>query len=61
MSEEEKKAIDSLTHYVDNIETYNFEKTDGFKWVKIVLNLIQKQQKEIKDLKEKIKVERLGC
>ena len=51
MSEEEKKAIDNLKHYVNNIETYNFEKTDGFKWVKTALNLLENQQKELERYK----------
>jgi hypothetical protein len=52
MNEDEKEAVNGLKHYVDNIETYNFERTQGFQWVRIALNLIENQQQELNNLKE---------
>ena len=51
MSDEEKKAIDSITAWVD------FEESTGGKLTpfRIVLNLIKKLSKEIEELKEKNK------
>ena len=47
MTDEEKKAIDSITAWVD------FEESTGGKLApfRIVLNLIEKQSKEIEELK----------
>ena len=54
MSDEEKKAIEDLKEVID---LYNDEclitTEDDFKSIKILLNLIEKQSKEIEELKEK--------
>lgn len=52
MSEEEKKAIDNLKSYLDDIYlTFNGTiTTETAAAYKVVLNLIDKQQKEIKEL-----------
>ena len=66
MSEEEKKAIDdlfALTHINGYIDLYTQKEAkihtlDLSKWqngVKVLLNLLEKQQKEIEELKEKNK------
>ena len=58
MSEEEKKAIDKLKSIVkvNNVFLYNVENQtinqEEIKAIEIVLNLIEKQQKEIEELKE---------
>jgi hypothetical protein len=59
MSEEEKQAMKELKHY-GNITSYYKEReyTDIQieKYINIVLNLIDKQQKEIEKLKDKIRM-----
>lgn len=59
MSEEEKKAIDAMTR---KMKLHEEKPTTIFTWltleehyVRILLNLIEKQQKEIEGLKEKNK------
>ncbi len=54
MSEEEKKALAYLKFYLSDIESEYFDKdfVISKKDLKIVLNLIEKQQKEIIDLKQ---------
>ncbi len=54
MTVEEKEAIEKLEYYVENIEIHNFEKTEGFKYIKTALNLIQKQGKIIDKMAEKL-------
>ena len=55
MSNEEKKAIERLIIYKDKIkdELYPIIDFEEEKAIGIVLNLIEKQQKEIEELKEK--------
>jgi hypothetical protein len=48
MSEEEKKAIESAKEYVENEEVLSISTFD----IKRLLNLIEKQQKEIEELKK---------
>ena len=57
MSEEEKKSIDRLIIYKDKIrdELYPIIDFEEEKAIGVVLNLIEKQQKEIEELKEKNK------
>ena len=52
MTVEEKETIEKLEYYVENIEMHNFEKTEGFKYIKTALNLIQKQEKIIDKMAE---------
>lgn len=53
MSEEEKKAIENLKEVVDLYNDECLITTDyDFKSIEILLNLIEKQQKEIEDLKK---------
>lgn len=57
MSDEEKKAIEDLKRLRKGIEILNLitpekDETD-IKAIDIILNLIEKQQKEIEELKEK--------
>jgi gas vesicle protein len=57
MTDEEKKAIDYLKNCLDN--EYNFKNATRQKDKKaynIILNLIEKQQKEIEELKAKNKI-----
>lgn len=55
MSDEEKKAIEILSFYKENIreELYPTINIEEEKAIAIILNLIEKQQKEIEELKEK--------
>ena len=54
MSEEEKKAIENLKEVVDLYNDECLITTDyDFKSIEIILNLIEKQQKEIEELKNK--------
>ena len=53
LSDEEKKAIEYLKRHI--IPCYGRKGTIEFMLNDIVLNLIEKQQKEIESLKEKIK------
>ena len=57
MSEEEKQAIERLTFYRDQIKEELYPRIDyeEEKAIGIVLNLLEKQQKEIEELKEKNK------
>lgn len=55
LSEEEKKAIKELKHYINitpywKIREYTNSEIDNY--IKIVLNSFEKQQKEIEELKE---------
>ena len=56
MSDEEKKAIIKLKHYC-NLTQYwknvEYEKPEFDDYIKTILNLIEKQSKEIEELKEK--------
>ncbi len=57
MSEEEKKAIENLKEVVDLYNDECLITTDyDFKSIEIILNLIEKQQKEIEELKKYKKV-----
>ena len=55
MTDEEKKAIVELNHF-SNMTTYwkqeEYTNSEIDNYIKIVLNLIEKQQKEIEELKE---------
>ena len=54
MSEEEKKAIENLKEVVDLYNDECLITTDyDFKSIEILLNLIEKQEKEIEELKKK--------
>lgn len=53
MTEEEKKAIKELTHYTKitdyhKVREYNFDEIDSY--IKIVLNLLSKKDKVIKEM-----------
>lgn len=53
MSEEEKEAINKLGIFVANYKFYNIKRSDGLEdYIEIVLDLIEKQQKELNSLKE---------
>lgn len=58
LSEEEKKAIIKLNHYI-NITAYwkqeEYTNSEIDNYIKTILNLIEKQQKEIEQEKEKNK------
>ena len=55
MSEEEKKAIENLKEVVDLYNDECLITTDyDFKSIEIILNLIEKQKKEIEELKMKL-------
>lgn len=56
MELEEKKAVEGLKDYVARIKKFHFEQTHGFKWVDITLNLLENQQKELEQEKEKNKI-----
>lgn len=55
MTDEEKKAIVELNHF-SNMTAYwkqeEYTNSEIDNYIKIVLNLIEKQQKEIEELKE---------
>lgn len=59
MSDEEKKAIVELNHF-SNMTAYwkqeEYTNSEIDNYIKIVLNLIEKQQKEIEELKAKNKI-----
>ena len=63
MSEEEKKAIKELKHYI-NITPYwkqkEYTNTEIDNYIKIVLNLIDKQQKEIERKNKLIEKNRIA-
>lgn len=52
MLEEEKKAIDYLKFYVQRDMMYE---NTHYEQITLVLKLVEKQQKELKELKDKIK------
>ena len=53
MSEEEKEAIYMLETFIINHKFYNIKQSDGLEDnIKITLNLIENQQKELNNLKE---------
>lgn len=58
MSEEEKKAIESLIEIREfaNLSSYKDIRINQLKSIDIVLNLIEKQKKEIQELKKVIKM-----
>lgn len=57
MTDEENKAIIELNHF-SNMTAYwkqeEYTNSEIDNYIKIVLNLIEKQQKEIEELKDKI-------
>ena len=55
MSEEEKKAIERIKQEIDRYKAIETPKEVYITDIKILLSLIKKQQKEIKELKEKEK------
>ena len=57
MSEEEKKAIKGLKHTAENPESKFWIGTQGMENIKIVLNLIEKQQKEIEKYEQQMDLE----
>lgn len=53
MTEEEKKAIEMLNKYIVEHKFFNIKQADNLEGnIEISINLIEKQQKEIKDLKK---------
>ena len=58
LSDEEKKAIVELNHF-SNMTAYwkqeEYTNSEIDNYIKLVLNLIEKQSKEIEELKEKTK------
>lgn len=56
MSEEEKEAIEMLEKFIIEHKLYNIKQSDNLELnIKKVLNLIEKQQKEIEELEDFIK------
>lgn len=52
MNEEEKKAIEMLDKFITEHKLYNIRQSEGLEDnIKILLNLIEKQQKDIEHLK----------
>jgi len=54
MSEEEKKAIDDFKSEYDSCNYNNSDLIIELECAKILLNLIKKQQKEIKDMRKEL-------
>ena len=53
MSDEEKKAIEMLDKYITEHKLFNIKQADNLEDnIQIILNLIEKQSKEIEELKE---------
>lgn len=55
MSEEEKKAIEELKSFINDKDCIYWIGKNGEEAVKIILNLIETQQKEIEELKNRIR------
>ena len=62
MSDEEKKAIVELNHF-SNMTAYwkqeEYTNSEIDNYIKIVLNIVEKQQKEIEELKDKYSDEKI--